>query len=289
MRRLLVSIVFGALWIALVASAAPGPAAASRALALIEAYNGRSFGNPGWRRVRLELRNGDVVTRTLTVANVWREEEGGTVRMLFVLERPEGLKGTNYLLIENPKVAASMQVFLNLPAGNRRVLTIQPSHFDEGLLGSDFGYRDLRMKIPTAGFELRLLGRRSLRGQSAWAVAAVPVSAEAKQGAAWGRSIYYLAEKDPVLLGADHFQTAADAKPIKEMRVHGLRKIDGAWTETRIVMTGADRRSSVLSLEDFRAAVPGADVSLFVPELLPTVADRLAALRLPAAAAGSSP
>jgi hypothetical protein len=289
MRRSFIPFGLGSLLVVALAGAAPGPPATSRALALIEAYNARSFGNPGWRRVRLELRNGDVVTRTLTVANVWREEDGGAVRMLFVLERPEGLKGTNYLLIEDPRVPASMQVFLNLPAGNRRVLTIQPSRFDEGLLGSDFGYRDLRMKIPTAGFELRLLGRRSLRGQSAWAVEAVPVSPEARQGAAWGRSVYYLAEKDPVLLGADHFQTAADRKPIKEMRVHGLRRIDGAWTETRIVMTAADRRSSVLSLVDFRAAVPGADVSLFVPELLPTVADRLAGLRLPPGSAGSSP
>ena len=36
-------------------------------------------------RVQLELRNGRTVTRTLTVANVWREE-AGVVRTLFVLE-----------------------------------------------------------------------------------------------------------------------------------------------------------------------------------------------------------
>jgi outer membrane lipoprotein-sorting protein len=252
---------------------------ANQALRLVEAYNARSFGNPGWRRVRLELKSGSTVTRGFTVVNVW-QQQGRAVRTLFLLERPDNLRGTNYLLTEDPDDPAGMKVFLHLPAGRRRVLSIQPSHFDEGLLGSDFGYRDLRMKIPTAGFAFRLLGRHRLLGRSAWAVEARPASAETRQGASWERSVYYLAQTDPILLGADHFRSAADPAPAKRMRVHGVRRIDGAWTETLISMTAPDGRSSVLSLVDFRAAVADLDTALFSPEVLPVAAERLFRLQL---------
>jgi hypothetical protein len=172
-----------------------------------------------------------------------------------------------------------MEVFLHLPAGRRRVLSIQPSRFDEGLLGSDFGYRDLRMKIPTAGYQLRLLERRRLLGRNAWAIEALPVHAETRAASSWGRSVYYLAETDTVLLGADHFKTATDREPGKQMRVQGIRRIEGAWTETLITMTSSEGRSSVLSLLDFHAAVPELDTTLFLSEILPTVAERILRLQ----------
>ncbi len=287
MLRLIFSLsLFSLPILAEVSSAGPQPV--RQAVELVEAYNGRSFGNPGWRRVQLELRSGKTVTRTLTVANIWREE-AGVVRTLFVLEHPEGLKGTNYLLTEDPHDPSDMKVFLHLPAGRRRVLSIQPSRFDEGLLGSDFGYRDLRMKIPVAGYRLRLLGQRRLAGQSVCAVESIPESPEARQGASWARSVYYLSAKDPVLLGADHFQSVQSARPAKQMRVHGHQKIDGAWTETRIVMNSDGGRSSVLSLMGFRAGVAGLDSSFFLPEDLPSAAERLTSLRVGVGPAGKSP
>jgi hypothetical protein len=266
-------------WTALHAAPPPAGKPDDPALKLVQAYNDRSFGNPGWRRVHLDLKSGATVTRSFTVTNVWREE-GSSVRMLFVLEQPEGLRGTNYLLVEKPDDPAGMEVSLHLPAGRRGVLSIQPSHFDEGLLGSDFGYRDLRMKIPTAGYQLRLLDRQRLLGHNVRAVEAVPVGEETRAAASWARSVYYLAEDDPVLLGADHFKAATDSKATKQMRVQGLRQIDGAWTETRIDMLASDGHSSVLTLQDFKASVPDLNATFFAPETLPTVAERLAGLRL---------
>jgi hypothetical protein len=265
---------------AALAGAAPKePSPGDKALKLIETYNDRSFGNLGWRRVRLDLKNGTEVTRTFIVTNIW-QEGGSVVRTLFVLELPEGLKGTNYLLVEEPGNPGGMKVFLHLPAGNRRVLSIQPSHFDQGLLGSDFGYRDLRMKIPTGGYQFRSLGRQRLLGRNVQAVEAIPKAAETVAAASWGRSVYYLAETDPVLIGADHFQAAKDRQPAKRLRAQSIRQIDGAWTETLMTMTSSDGRSSVLSLMDFRATVPELDTAFFDPETLTTVAERLSRLQL---------
>jgi hypothetical protein len=258
------------------AAGAAGEPPEARARQLVEAYNTRPFGNPGWRRVRLELRTRDEVTRDFVVENAW-SQSGNVVRTVFVLDLPQGLRGTDYLLVEDPAEPAGMKVFLHLPSGSGRILTIRPSRFGEGLLGSDFGYRDLRMRIPTTGYAFHLAGRQALANESAWLVDAVPVTPAAQQSAQWGRSRYYLSARDPVLLGADFFPAAGDTRPAKQLRVQGYRRIGGAWTETKMVMSAADAHSSTLTLEDFNAAL-AYDAGLFEPDGLPAAARRLAAL-----------
>ena len=263
------------------ASAAAGPPPASaaaseaRARQLVEAYNARPFGNPGWRRVRLALRTGNEVTRDFVVENAWSQSGGDVVRTVFVLDQPQNLRGTDYLLVEDPAEPAGMKVFLHLPAGSGRVLTILPSRFGEGLLGSDFGYRDLRMRIPTTGYAFHLAGRQALAGDDAWLVDAVPATPAARQSAQWGRARYYLSARDPVLRGADFFLAAADTRPAKQLRIPAYRRIGGAWTETQMVMSAAEGHSSTLTLEDFNAA-PKLDPRLFEPEGLPAAARLLA-------------
>lgn len=269
--------------ITLSALSLPSPAASDavdqQALALVKAYNSRPFGNPGWRRVHLDLKNGAAVTRSFEVVNIWRQT-GDVVRTVFLLERPETLQGTDYLLVEDPRDPFGMKVFFHLPAGQRRVLNIQPSSFGEGLLGSDFGYRDLRMRIPVDGYGFRLAGRQTLLGRPVFAVDVVPASAAARQVASWVRARYYFTEKDPLLIGADYFSAAADRSPAKQLRVLGFRQIDGAWTETHMVITAAEGRSSVLMLKDFKARAPEIDPALFQPETLPTATERLAGVGL---------
>jgi outer membrane lipoprotein-sorting protein len=259
-----------------------GPAAASdprdprdpRALALVRAYNARNFGNPGWRRVHLELKSGETVTRSFDIVNLWLRS-GAAVRTLFVLERPATLQGTDYLLVEDPADPSEMKVFLHLPAGQRRVLSIQPSGFGEGLLGSDFGYGDLRLLLPVDGYDYRSVGRQTLLGESVWAVDAVPTTSATAPIATWARARLYFLERAPMLLGTDSFANAGDRQPAKRMRVLGFKQVDGAWTETRIAMTAAEGHSSVLTLSDFRPSVPAIERALFEPQALPSAAERL--------------
>ncbi len=279
---LLASVLFS---LCAVPAAAAGTAAAPPDPArLIASYNSRNFGNPGRRLVRLELRSGAKVTRSFEVTNLWRQD-GAVVRTVFVLTEPAGLRGTNYLLVEDPSAPEGMKVFLHLPAGERRVLTVAPSHFDQGLLGSDFGYRDLRMRLPTRGFRFKTLGRETLLGREAWIVEATPEPVSGPQLV----SRYYLSASPPLLLGVDHLRPAAGGQPAavaKRMRVEGVEQVDGAWTETRMVMEGADGHSSVLSLEDFRPGYTPAGAALFEPAALPTLIDVVTALPASVAAGG---
>ena len=252
-------------------SAAP-PAAVPDGLRLVNEYNQRNFGSPGWRRVYLELKSGAKVTRTFTILHLWRTV-GDEVPSLVVLEQPAGLRGTSYLLVEDPQAPAEMRLALRLPAGERRVLTITPGRFEEGLLGSDFAYSDLRWRLPTTGFRLTVAGKSRLLGREVWMVDAEPSTPQAAQSTSWARVRYYLSREPAILLGADFHRNPAGA-PFKQLRVESTTRVGQAWTQTRMVMSLAGGRSSVLTLKDVGPLPESIGTDLFVPEMLGTVAER---------------
>jgi hypothetical protein len=245
---------------------------------LVRAYNSRNLGAPGRRRVLLELIGDGRVTRTFTVVNLWCEQ-GGEVRTLFLLEGPEGLKGTNYLLREERDEARPMRVNLFLPAGERRVLDVVADDFDEGLLGSDFTYDDVRMLLPVRGRGYRVAGRARLLGEPAWVLESEPSAAPSGGETPSALARFYLASDFQLLLGADFYGPAeghgAERALIRRLRVEGFKKEDGVPTATRIVMAGPDGRFSVLSLRDSHFSATDFDTRLVTADQLPSWADRV--------------
>jgi hypothetical protein len=243
---------------------------------LINVYNSRRVGSPGWRRVVLDLRHETEVTKSFTVVNLWSSDEN-EVRMLFYLEEPPGLSGTSYLLVEGGGLnqEQEMKVHLFLPAGERRVLEIMPSNFSEGLLGSDFTYADLRMRLPLNGYEYRLAGQATLLGEPAWAVEARPVTTAARQTVSWSKAHFYLAKRFSFMLGADYFgeaKKATDVLPIvKRLRVESFKQSDETWTATSMMMFGSNKDSSRLTLKEARFNLKKFDASILTPVELPSM------------------
>jgi hypothetical protein len=249
-------------------------------VALVNAYNNRNFGSPGWRSVHMELMTEGTLTRSFTVTNLWKSEAGKTYT-LFLLQKPEGLSGTNYLLTEgetSPETL-NMNVHLFLPSGSRQVLEIEPSNFNEGLLGSDFTYTDLRMKLPVRGYRYRLIGQATLGNEPTWVLEAVPETEALRKATNWSLARFYLARNFQFLLGADYFNRAEDAiepaRPVKRMRVEKFEHSDGVWTATRIVMFGSTNRYSVLTLRNAHFAVADLGSEIFAPEKLPLLAEKI--------------
>lgn len=254
--------------------AGAAPAGAPSAAEIVEGYNARNFGSPGWRRIVLELKEGAKVTRSFTILHLW-ERDGSDVRSLVLLEKPVNLRGTNYLLLESLRggTEAGMQLHLFLPAGKRRVLTIRPSRFDEGLLGSDFSYSDLRWVIPAPELRLSLAGTERMLGRPTWVIEAVPVR---QQDFFWSRIRYYIGRDPAILLGADFYGANGD-RPVKRLRIEGVRQIGETWTPTRMVMKLEGRRSSVLTLTQAGFGAMKYTPDLFLPDNLPAHGDRLRA------------
>jgi hypothetical protein len=244
--------------------------------AIVNAYNFRQVGSPGWRRVVLDLRHETEVTKSFTVVNLWNSGESD-VRTLFYLEEPPGLSGTSYLLIEGNGLnqQQEMKVHLFLPAGERRVLEIMPSNFAEGLLGSDFTYTDLRMRLPLNGYEYRLAGQATLLGEPSWAIEARPITPATRQTVAWSKAHFYLAKRFSFMLGADYFGEAhngTDAPPIvKRLRVESFKQMDEMWTATSMVMFGSNKDSSRITLKDARFNLKKFDPGILTPAELPSM------------------
>lgn len=289
-RRLLTAILAAGLGLAAALPATASPQAAGEPPQgapqdLIEAYNRRDLGSPGVRRIRLELRTDGHLDRRFDIAHVWQrdDEQDGEIRSLVLLEEPESLRGTGYLLVEGTAEATGLEIYLHLPAGERgQVLTILPGRFDEGLLGSDFGYTDLLWRIPLRGRRVRALGERWIDGVDTLGFEVSPLSEEARASTTWDRTRFYLRRDPALLIAAEYFRDGEDgsaaARPEKRLRVHGWRQLDGVWTPDRMAMqVGESGRISEISLRRARFAVAPRPWELFAPAALPGFANSLIA------------
>ena len=259
------------LFCALPPHAAQAPAPSPGAVETVRAYNARPFGSPGWRRIKLELRSRGIVTRTFDILHLWRRQ-ADEIRSLVLLEGPVNLRGTNYLLVENArKPEAGMSLSLFLPSGKRRVLTIKPSRFDEGLLGSDFSYSDLQWMIPIPEANLRAAGTARMSGRTVQVIDGRPADRETSS---WVRIRFYIARDPLILLGADYFREGVP-EPFKRLRIERFKQVGGVWTPTRMVMSLARNRSSRLDLEEVGFGNARYRDDFFNQENLPGYGDRL--------------
>jgi len=238
---------------------------------LIKAYNTRNLGSPGWRRVLMELITDNRVTSTFTVVNIWDHFENEE-RTLFLLEEPGGLKGTSYLLRENRQSSPDMQVHIFLPAGERKVLEVTHADFDEGLLGSDFTYNDMRMLLPVKGWRYRVTGTTRLVNEPAWVIEAQPLNNSNERISSWSRIQIYLARNFQLLLGADFFVNDEDKK---QMRVQSFARENDVWTPTRMVMAASQQRFTLLTLKTAHFSTATIAPEFFSPDHLPLLGDKI--------------
>jgi hypothetical protein len=262
------------------------------AAGLVQEYNSRPIGSPGVRRVRLEMRNEGRVARIFDIVHAWQESTH-EVRSVVLLERPDGLRGTSYLLVEDQQLPQGVEVFLFLPAGQRRVLKITPSRFDEGLLGSDFGYNDLLWRLPIVGRQLSLGSRTTLGTQAVSEVDVEVVGAGAREGTRWGLVQYYFSRGPTLLVGADYFADSAAVlrreRPAKQLRVSGWSEKEGAWTPDRMVMSAGPGRDSVLTLTAAPSVRPPMFTNRMVPDALPELGRWVEDGRLDSSLGGAAP
>ena len=226
----------------------------------------------------MELNTDNRVTSTFIVVNIWSHFENEE-RTLFLLEEPGGLKGTSYLLRENAKSSPEMQVDLFLPAGERKVLKVAHDNLDEGLLGSDFTYNDMRMMLPNKGWRYSVIGKTHLVNEPAWVVEAQSSGDSSERTSPWSRIRFYLARDFQLLLGADFFASdngKRDEEHLsKQMRVQSFKNDNGVWTPTKMLMTGSQQRFTVLTLQTAHFSTAIIAPQLLSSDHLPFLADKI--------------
>lgn len=246
-----------------------------RGLAAIERFNTRSLGNPGWRQVSITLSSAIGFDDELLVENLW-DRQRGVVSTVFSLLLPEGLRGTTYLLREHGLYPQGISVHLLLPVGSQEVVQLSSDCYDEGLLGSNFSYRDMTMLLPTNGFQCQLIGTAMLNDESVDCIDCV----EERQAKQKSVRRLYLASSGDLLLGCDVFsESGASISPLKSMRVLESFQTNGVRTATLMVAYKPDRSITTLRLLGMKVFRTNAVQDTYTPESVTLVSRRARNLR----------
>ncbi len=246
-----------------------------KAKAIIEQYNEREVGAPGWRRVRIEMRTHGVLTRTFGIFNAWTAPEK-TRTMLYYLETPEPLRGTRYLQEEQVEIGNDAAVYLFIPAGLRQVLVVDRNLHRQGLLGCDFSYADVRMTLPLQDCTVTTQGTTRLGQVPVWKVSVETRTPDVK---APRSAFYYFTIDRPFLLGAEYFDTVAKASgaPTKTFRVEDYRDDGMVRTAIRMTMTGGEGRTTTIQLLELNLQIDPKGQGTLTSDGLKTIDDSFVA------------
>ncbi|MDR2111218.1 MAG: outer membrane lipoprotein-sorting protein [Spirochaetaceae bacterium] len=182
------------------------------------------------------------------------KDYGDTEKVFMIFKTPRDVAGTKYLSFSYDDDRDD-DVWLYLPA-MQRVRRVSGSGKNDDFMGTDFTYEDMGSRnLNKDTFSLR--GEETLNGEPCWVV-----EARAKDRRdPYGRRVIWV-RKDSYVINAVDYYDRQD-RLLKELRVSGIRRIDGIWTALRMEMTNVrNRHSTVIEMSGIRFNIP-LDDSLF--------------------------
>lgn len=226
------------------------------------------------RRAVLSIRAPDGSANSYDVATLRRGRENGGVDSLFVLLAPEGLRGTAFLLREEPD--SPPNVWLHLPGSKPEVLPLAASEIDDFFLGSESTYADWRVAWP-----IDALGLVVVDANPATAVLDL-LPRQPEPGLNWHRARVEVDLRRALIVRADYYRRPNDRLPERTFEAGGFIDIDGAAVPGWMRFTRRGWRGYVTSVE-LRGAWHGRSLSasLFRPEALPEAVRRVQPLLPP--------
>jgi hypothetical protein len=183
------------------------------------------------------------------------KDYGDNEKVLMVFKNPRDVAGTGYLSFSYDDESKDDDIWLYLPA-LKRVRRITGSGKNDDFMGTDFTYEDMGSRS-LARDAFTLQGEASIDGAPCWLV-----EARAKDGKdPYGRRLIHV-RKDSYVVGAIDYYDRQN-RLLKELRVTGIRQIDGIWTAGKMEMTNVqNNHSTLIEMSDIRYNLP-LDDSLF--------------------------
>jgi outer membrane lipoprotein-sorting protein len=177
------------------------------------------------------------------------KDYGDTEKVFMIFKNPRDTAGTGYLSFSYDDDSRDDDVWLYLPA-MKRVRRITGSGKNDDFMGTDFTYEDMgNRSLNKDTFSLR--GEEVLDGEPCWVVEAKP-----KDGRdPYSRRVIWV-RKDSYIINAVDYYDRRD-RPLKELRVSGIQRIDGIWTALKMEMINLQsRHSTVIEISDIRFNIP---------------------------------
>jgi Outer membrane lipoprotein-sorting protein len=231
------------------AGQAPGTGAES-ARWVAEQIDHRDIGRDSSMSLAMRLfdRQGRVRERALTLTTL-RGASGAGDRLLLRFQAPNDIKGTGFLVWENPK--GEDERFLYLPALGR-VRRIAGAEKQESFAGSDLAYENIggrELDDYTYAFVQRDMSWTAPDGGThrVWQLESRTVDRQAR----YPRTVSLVRKDNFVLVAADVYNRRDERE--KRYEVRRLQQVDGIWTAMESVMVNdVQRTRTELSIASVR-------------------------------------
>ncbi len=159
--------------------------------------------------------------------------------MLMRFTEPADVRGTGFLIIEH--ATRDDDRYLYLPA-LRRIKRIASSGKGGNFMGSDFKYYDVgRPKL--ADWNFRLVKSAHVDGIDCYIIEARPATPELEKDIGYQKIFQWVDKSNYTIIHSEYYDRLG--KKWKILTVPGLKKINGVWFQTHLVMRDiqANRRS----------------------------------------------
>ena len=208
-------------------------AAATRkkGLEIMQAVYGRNMGKAQTADLKMTLIDKEKNLTVLRLQSLRRDFYRNR-KTLFVIQTPENLKNSRFLIHDYTVESSKDGMWLFLPAVGK-IRKIAKEEKADRFLGSDFSYSDL-IRPKLAHYEFRLLKEPKLNLVPTWQVQALPKSDKIAKEAGASRSMLWVRKDNFVVVRAIHW--LYENRRLKYMQVTQLDLIGGVWVATEIQM-----------------------------------------------------
>jgi hypothetical protein len=208
----------------------------------------RYAGDTAQYNLTMTLESGRGAPRVREVSYYFKDY-GDTEKALMVFKSPRDVAGTAYLSFSYDAESRDDDRWLYLPA-MKRIRRITGSGKNDDFMGTDFTYEDMgRRNLDKDTFSLR--GEESLEGEPCWTVEARPRDSREP----YGRRLIRVRKDSYIIAAVDYFDR--QDRPLKRLRVSGIRQIDGIWTAQKMEMTNVqNRHSTVIEMSEIKFNLP---------------------------------
>jgi outer membrane lipoprotein-sorting protein len=182
------------------------------------------------------------------------KDYGDTEKILMAFKSPRDVAGTGYLSFSYDD-GRDDDIWLYVPA-IKRIRRITGSGKNDDFMGTDFTYEDMGSRsLDKDNFTLQ--GEEGIDGEPCWVVEARPKDSRDP----YGRRLIRVRKDSYVINAVDYYDR--QNRLLKELRVSGIRQVDGIWTAHKMEMTNVQsKHSTVIEMTDIRFNIP-LDESLF--------------------------
>ncbi len=182
--------------------------------------------------------------------------------MLMRFTEPADVRGTAFLIIEH--ATRDDDRYLYLPA-LRRIKRIASSGKGGNFMSSDFTYYDIG-KPKLADWKYRLVKSVFVDGIDCYIIEARPASPELAKDIGYQKIFHWVDKSNYTIIHSEYYDRLG--KKWKILTVPGLKKINGVWFQTHLVMKDIQaHRSSEFEFTDIKVNV-GIPASTFTKRAL---------------------